>query len=157
MGKPFISRGINDEHPNRHADDGESFTYLATAVRETEAALLCRFIDNADHTDEEHWIPKSCIHDDSEVYARGHYGKLVVKAWFARKELDGLTHLSAPRKLPRPLLPVEMSTEVTGWLDTLYARNEVTARPCKALVELEQRGYVVRSGGPGAETMWKVK
>lgn len=43
----------------------------------------------------EHWIPKSGIHDDSEVYgtddygkqqARGSSGTLIVKRWFARKE-----------------------------------------------------------------------
>lgn len=33
------------------------------------------------------WIPKSNIHDDSEVFDAQHsYGLLVVKAWFARRE-----------------------------------------------------------------------
>ncbi len=31
------------------------------------------------------WIPQACIHDDSEIWKHGDAGKLVVKAWFARK------------------------------------------------------------------------
>lgn len=32
------------------------------------------------------WIPISCLHDDSEVFAKGDEGKLVVKAWFAKQK-----------------------------------------------------------------------
>lgn len=33
------------------------------------------------------WVPKSVIHDDSEVYGgEGAAGELVVKRWFAKKE-----------------------------------------------------------------------
>ena len=32
------------------------------------------------------WVPKSVLHEDSEVYALEHTGKLVVKTWFAEKE-----------------------------------------------------------------------
>lgn len=32
------------------------------------------------------WVPRSVIHDDSEVYDEGHEGELVVKRWFAEKE-----------------------------------------------------------------------
>lgn len=32
------------------------------------------------------WIPKSVIHDDSEVYADKTSGRLVVARWFAEKE-----------------------------------------------------------------------
>lgn len=52
----------------------------AVAIKETERALLCR-IDG-----KEHWIPKSQIDDDSEVYQDGDEGKLVVSMWFAEKE-----------------------------------------------------------------------
>lgn len=31
------------------------------------------------------WIPKSVIHDDSEVYKPGTSGKLVVKSWWAEE------------------------------------------------------------------------
>ena len=54
----------------------------ATCIRETDKAILVEFA-NGDET----WIPKSQIHDDSEVYdSRIHSsGKLVVKTWFAEK------------------------------------------------------------------------
>ena len=32
------------------------------------------------------WIPQSQVTADSEVYATGHRGKLVVTAWFAERE-----------------------------------------------------------------------
>jgi hypothetical protein len=51
-----------------------------TAKRETDKALLC-VIEG-----EEKWIPKSCVHDDSEVFAEGDTGELAVKSWFAEKE-----------------------------------------------------------------------
>lgn len=31
------------------------------------------------------WIPKSVIHDDSEVWEKGHEGPLIVKQWWAEK------------------------------------------------------------------------
>jgi hypothetical protein len=52
-----------------------------TAIRETTAALLIQFDDRT-----EKWIPKSVIHDDSEVFKDGDTGELVVKNWFAEKE-----------------------------------------------------------------------
>ena len=33
----------------------------------------------------EKWVPLSQIHDDSEVYEKGHKGKLVVTQWLADK------------------------------------------------------------------------
>lgn len=50
------------------------------AKHETEKALL------VDIDGEEKWIPKSQIHDDSEVYENGHEGTLVITGWFAKKE-----------------------------------------------------------------------
>lgn len=32
------------------------------------------------------WIPQSVVTDDSEVYAVGHRGTLVVQGWWAEKE-----------------------------------------------------------------------
>lgn len=46
---------------------------------ETDKALLC-VIDG-----EEHWVPKSQIHDDSPVYKKGQSGTLIVTAWWANK------------------------------------------------------------------------
>ncbi|KKN72202.1 hypothetical protein LCGC14_0413390 [marine sediment metagenome] len=55
-----------------------------TVVRETDLALLC------DIEGEEYWIPKSQIHDDSEVYEDGTEGDLVISAWLAKqKDLAG--------------------------------------------------------------------
>lgn len=51
------------------------------AVRETARALLIRTA-----TGEQHWVPKSVIHEDSEVYQDGDGGKLIIAAWFAEKE-----------------------------------------------------------------------
>jgi hypothetical protein len=54
------------------------------ALRETDKALLCNI------NGEEHWIPKSQIHDNSEVFDEGENsrGKLVLTAWIA--EVKGL-------------------------------------------------------------------
>ncbi len=40
---------------------------------------------------EDTWMPKSAVHEDSEVYQLGDMGRLVVRPWFAQKmgwELD---------------------------------------------------------------------
>lgn len=50
------------------------------ATGETEKALFVK-IDG-----EEHCIPKSQIDDDSEVYAKGHAGRLVVTEWIASQK-----------------------------------------------------------------------
>lgn len=51
----------------------------AECIAETDKAILVR-LDG-----EEHWIPKSVVHDDSEVFANGDAGELVVMEWFAKK------------------------------------------------------------------------
>jgi hypothetical protein len=62
----------------------EGFTIeRAKAVRETDRALLVQ----ADFFDDgQRWIPKSQIHDDSEVFEVDHEGKLVVNKRLADKE-----------------------------------------------------------------------
>lgn len=50
------------------------------AKNATEKAVLCE-IDGEDH-----WIPRSQIDDDSEVYEKGHEGKLVVTRWIAEQK-----------------------------------------------------------------------
>jgi hypothetical protein len=49
------------------------------AKKETDKALLC-VIDG-----KEHWVPKSQIDDDSEVFEEGHRGTLVCSEWWAEK------------------------------------------------------------------------
>ena len=53
-----------------------------TCKKETDKALLC-VIDG-----EEHWIPKSQVDDDSEVFNDGDNstGKLVVSEWIATQK-----------------------------------------------------------------------
>lgn len=48
---------------------------------ETNKALLIQLPD-----DDEVWVPKSQIEDDSEVYADGHNGKLVCTKWIAEQK-----------------------------------------------------------------------
>jgi len=53
-----------------------------TAIAETEKALLCAYDDDGDSF----WVPKSQIHDDSEVYEKGNKGTILVSKWWAEKE-----------------------------------------------------------------------
>lgn len=51
---------------------------------ETEMAILCVVDGN------EVWIPKSIIHDDSEVFKAGTTGRLIIPEWLAKaKGLEG--------------------------------------------------------------------
>jgi len=51
-------------------------------VRETEKAILVQIDDE----DDERWIPKSVVHDDSEVYEMPGEGTVVVQKWWATRE-----------------------------------------------------------------------
>ena len=51
-----------------------------TVEAETDLALLC-IID-----DKQRWIPKSVVHEDSEVSGEGDSGTIVILRWFAEKE-----------------------------------------------------------------------
>jgi hypothetical protein len=51
-----------------------------TVLRETEKAILCE-IDG-----KQVWLPKSQIHDDSEVYKMGTEGELVISQWLAEEK-----------------------------------------------------------------------
>jgi hypothetical protein len=70
-------RGILDD-----GDDDPVVIRNVQPVRETGLALLVELGRM------QHWIPKSVIHDDSEIYELGDGapGKLVIAGWFARKE-----------------------------------------------------------------------
>ena len=54
----------------------------AEAIRETSAALLVSAPEFVQPT----WIPKSMIHDDSEVYETGTDGTLIVFEWLAKEK-----------------------------------------------------------------------
>jgi hypothetical protein len=70
-----MARGIRDED----ADDGK-FETDGEAVGESDKALRVQTEHGCT------WVPKSVIHDDSEVYAKGHSGILAVHAWWASKQ-----------------------------------------------------------------------
>jgi len=54
----------------------------AEVRRETDKALLIYIEDIGDEV----WVPKSVIHDDSEIWEAGQEaGELVVTEWFAHK------------------------------------------------------------------------
>lgn len=55
----------------------------ARVVTATDKALLVAL---ADHRNRQVWVPKSQIHDDSEVYAAEQTGELIVTDWWAEKE-----------------------------------------------------------------------
>jgi hypothetical protein len=60
-------------------------------IRETDAALLVLLMDISDDVDlklanNELWIPKSQISDDSEVYGLDDEGQVLVTGWWARKQ-----------------------------------------------------------------------
>lgn len=59
--------------------EGMSLGY-GHAKAQSEKALLVEL-----HEHGELWIPKSQIHDDSEVYSLGHDGDVVVTLWWAEK------------------------------------------------------------------------
>lgn len=53
----------------------------ATPVRETDGAVLFRVRGCG-----EEWVPRSVVHDDSEVWKAGQpEGELVVNEWWAEK------------------------------------------------------------------------
>jgi hypothetical protein len=74
-----MPRGYKSEDYS-HPRTSESYIYptQVKALRETDRALLC-----ADSNGNEFWVPKSQLHDDSEVFEVGGEGKLVVTRWLA--------------------------------------------------------------------------
>jgi len=53
-----------------------------TSIHETDKAVLC----DGGILDEQTWIPKSQIHDDSEVWREEQEGELIVSHWFAEQK-----------------------------------------------------------------------
>lgn len=68
---------------SRGDDGGDAPLSLgeAVCVAETDKAIKVRLAD-----EEELWVPKSCVHDDSEVYSmKNAEGDLIVKTWWGEK------------------------------------------------------------------------
>jgi|WetSurMetagenome_2_1015567.scaffolds.fasta_scaffold04771_9 hypothetical protein len=64
--------------------EGDDPAYLGEAevIKSTRLAILVSLED----LDEERWIPKSVIHDDSDIRDEGDSGELVVNRWWAEQE-----------------------------------------------------------------------
>lgn len=60
---------------------------IATSIRETDKAVLIQ-MPTRRKPQEQFWVPKSQIHDDSEVYKDGQTGKLIVSEWFFESSLS---------------------------------------------------------------------
>lgn len=60
-------------------DEGVDFPNCK-CLKETDKAILVT------RGKGELWIPKSVLHDDSEVYEGGDSGKLIVQTWWAEKQ-----------------------------------------------------------------------
>jgi hypothetical protein len=71
-----ITEDMFEEYDNKHVCTDD-----VVCVGETENAIHVAFPgrDTA-------WIPKSQLHDDSEVYEKGTDGKLVITLWIAREK-----------------------------------------------------------------------
>lgn len=59
----------------------DSIEMFAICDHETDKALLVILSDQ-----KKIWVPKSVVHIDSEVQAKGDEGTLTVQKWFAEKE-----------------------------------------------------------------------
>ena len=74
--------------------DGRPYIELedVTVIHETspgntdEGALLCKIEDSDLGWDDDVWIPKKMIHEDSEVYKKGTEGKLIITEWIAKQK-----------------------------------------------------------------------
>lgn len=70
-------------------DEAELYHCRARCLRETDRALLIELQPTDDELDRvERWIPKSLVHDDSEVFDAGEHaeGTLVVEGWWAAEK-----------------------------------------------------------------------
>lgn len=47
---------------------------------------LLMLLVSCDSWDKDYWIPRSLIHDDSEVYRPGTTGTLIIPRWIAEKK-----------------------------------------------------------------------
>lgn len=80
-------RTISDEDDRRPARSDEDYEPECVGrfecIEERPMSIKVRAVGNAL---DERWVPKSVVHEDSEVYKDGTDGKLVLVHWFAAKE-----------------------------------------------------------------------
>jgi hypothetical protein len=63
-------------------DDKNVILKGVKVLKETEKALLVE----SKETGEEHWMPKSQIHDDSDVFQDEDEGDMIVSKWLANEK-----------------------------------------------------------------------
>ena len=68
----------------RTKEDDEVCFDDARAIAETRNGLS--LLMECSDFDEPKWVPKKCIHDNSEVYRKGDSGTLILQRWWAEKE-----------------------------------------------------------------------
>ena len=80
--RDYASR-VAIEPDRRKMSDYDETTRICgvTCIAASAKAILVKGGD----LDGEMWIPKSVVHDNSEVYDVKHEGDLVVQSWWARK------------------------------------------------------------------------
>lgn len=71
---PMDLEGARERYAETAEFDG------CTCTKETAKAILVKCNGQSS------WIPKSQVHEDSEVFGEGHDGKLVVALWWAERE-----------------------------------------------------------------------
>ncbi len=78
---PFDGIDNEDDTPKSDSPEGCDFQVEKT-LQESDKAIQVVLLDTGDVK----WVPKSVIHDDSEVFKVGDSGKLVILRWFAERE-----------------------------------------------------------------------
>lgn len=89
MGKhynPFEDIAGEADDPQERDEPGGADFQVEQVLQEREKSIQVVFADTGDVK----WIPKKCIHTDSEVYEKPDEGlgagTLIVHEWFARQE-----------------------------------------------------------------------
>src|SRR4051812_29754367 len=67
-------------HRDLYEDDQADAHDMGPAVAEAQTKKAVLVVQGGS----KFWIPQSAIHPDSEVYMKGHQGKLVVHLWWAK-------------------------------------------------------------------------
>jgi hypothetical protein len=87
MARGFLSE---DELDRERGRDVTAAIDGVRCLRASKFALFVRVPSGGDGRAVQFWVPQSVVHDDSEVYAEGHEGLLVLREWWwerKRKEL----------------------------------------------------------------------
>jgi len=69
--------------PRDNSGDDPHTIGVGKCTRDTDKALFVVYNEDAG----QQWVPKSVVHDDSEIWKRGDAGKLIVKMWWAEKNI----------------------------------------------------------------------